>query len=461
MNSLQEKSKLTLNSGTILSAIHSMGARVLVVLLNAATGMLTARALHPVGRGELAALTMWPMFLGSAMSLGLPSALIFYSRRPGMNRSNLFWTASLIAAAAGMLVSVLGILALPVWLANYQTHTIVTAQYLMLSTPVVIFMLVARAACESRSDFGGSSLALLLTPLISLVLLLSFSLFARLTPTLAAIAYVIGGVPVCVWLYVRNAIVLGLPASNFFSAAKPLLRYGIRAYGADVCGTLSLYADQVLVVRLLSAEMMAIYVVALSLSRMLNVIHTSVAAVLLPKAVDLEAEDLLRVTGRAVRTSTLLTALCGLVLAVLSPVVLPFLYGPDYRGVSAVLNILVAEVVLTGATLVLTQAFMALGRPGLVTILQSAGILVSLPLLILLVPQFGTFGAATALLLASFIRLLLTIGSFRWILRMTPPAVIPQIGELRSVVQQAWATLNSCLGQPPSLAVHSQKTTGD
>ena len=51
---------------------------------------------------------------------------------------------------------------------------------------------------------------------------------------------------------------------------RQLFAYGIRSYGIDLCGTMALYVDQALVVRLLEPGMMGTYVVALSLSRMLN-----------------------------------------------------------------------------------------------------------------------------------------------------------------------------------------------
>ena len=34
-----------------------------IIVLNASTGILTARALLPAGRGNLAAMTLWPLFL--------------------------------------------------------------------------------------------------------------------------------------------------------------------------------------------------------------------------------------------------------------------------------------------------------------------------------------------------------------------------------------------------------------
>jgi len=93
-----------------LSAVmQSMGGRILFVLINAGTGIITARALHPAGRGELAALGVWPNFLGSLMTLGLPSALIFWSRAEPENKSSLMWASLPLTIVLGLLAMLIGI----------------------------------------------------------------------------------------------------------------------------------------------------------------------------------------------------------------------------------------------------------------------------------------------------------------------------------------------------------------
>ena len=254
-----------------------------------------------------------------------------------------------------------------------------------------------------------------------------------LTPGTAALGYVAGGIPTLFYLGRRTWKDFHGALYELKTSASLLLSYGIRSYGVDFCGTLSLYADQALVVRLLTPSAMGIYVVALSLSRMLNIIQASVASILFPRAVKLDVEDLVALTARAARVSTLLSVLAGIAVALASPVVLPLLYGSDYRSASVILDVLIAEAILTGLTLVLTQAYMAVGRPGLVTVLQSVGVVLSIPLLIVLIPKFGLMGASAALLIASAIRLLLTIGSLRVLLHMQISSLLPRFGELKQL----------------------------
>jgi O-antigen/teichoic acid export membrane protein len=105
---------------------------------------------------------------------------------------------------------------------------------------------------------------------------------------------------------------------------------------------------------------------------------------------------------------------------------LSLLYGREYRSATAVLDILILEMIVTGATLVLTRPHMALGRPGFVTLVQSSGLALSLPLLVVMVPRWGVLGASCALLSASIVRFVLGLASFRFILRARMPELRPR-----------------------------------
>ena len=78
---------------SVFAVVQSVGAKVLIIGINALTGIITARALRPEGRGELAAMILWPVFLASALSLGVPSALTFQLKRNPGKQSQLMGDA--------------------------------------------------------------------------------------------------------------------------------------------------------------------------------------------------------------------------------------------------------------------------------------------------------------------------------------------------------------------------------
>jgi O-antigen/teichoic acid export membrane protein len=404
---------------------QSVATKVAIIGINAATGIITARALLPVGRGELAAMILWPVFLANTSTFGFPSALTFQMKSSPKRSSELLGAAFLLAILTSAAAIALGLLFMHSWIPQYSLKAILYAQIFLITTPLTSLLNVGRGAFMARGDFGVVNALLACSPALTLVLLIFLLLTRSLTPYSAAVAYVPVGVVPVGWMVWRLWQLFQPSLRSFRSSARLLFSYGARSYGIDLCGTMALYVDQVVVVRFLMPDMMGIYVVALSLSRMLNVFHTSVIMVLFPKAVSQSPETVREMTGRAMRMSTLLTASLAVCIAVLGAPLLSLLYGHEFRSAAAVLRILVVEVVLAGATLVLGQAFMALGRPGIVTALQVTGLLLVVPLMLILVPRYGIVGAGIALLISTTSRLLFVLVSFPLFLKIPIPRLFP------------------------------------
>lgn len=442
---------------TAAAVAQSVSTKFVIIGLNAATGIITARALLPAGRGELAAMILWPVFLASATTVGVPSALTFQLRRHPEKRRELMGAGLLLATLTSAFAVLLGFLFVGHWLAQYPQRTILFAQVFLLSTPLTSLLLVGRAGLESRGDFSASNKLLVCSPTLTLVVLLALLASHSLTPYSAGVAYVPAGVVPIAWMCKFLWSEFRPSLRRFRNSAALLFLYGVRSYGIDLCGTMALYVDQALVVRSLEPKLMGIYVVALSLSRMLNAFHTSVIMVLFPKAVSQSSAVVREMTSRAMRMSTLLTTVVGMGIIVVGPQILALLYGAEYRDANAVLRILVVEVVLSGATLVLSQAFMAIGRPGVITALQLMGLLLTVPLMTLLVPRYGIVGAGTALLLSTTSRFIFVLMSFPIFLKMPVPHVLPKQEDFaylcRAIVK--WTGL---LGEKPLRAAEEMES---
>ena len=410
------------------SAIHafaqSAAAQFLIIGLNAGTGILTARALAPTGRGELSAMILWYGLLASLFTLGIPSAITYQLRLYHDQRSEITGVGLLLALSITTAVSLAAAFALPYCMPQYPPTVIFFARVFLLNTPIATFLVIGRAAVESQGGFSPSNLSLIGPPLLTLVGLLGLRVTHSFSAVHAAWCYVLAGVP-SVLLMARSVHRTLRPRlQNVRGASRLLLAYGLRSYGIDLCGTMSIYIDQAFVVHLFQPDVMGTYVVALSLSRMLNVFHTAVVMVLFPKAVSRAAGEVIEMTGRAVRMTTLLTTVCGVGVMLAGPHLLSLLYGHEYSGATRVLRVLVIEVVIAGATQVMSQAFMALARPGVITALQAFGLVLTIPLMFYLVPRYGIVGAAVSLLLSTCARFLFVLASFSRFLGIPCPRLI-------------------------------------
>jgi len=398
------------------STIKALVGRGGQIALNMASGILTARALKPDGRGELAAMILWPIFLSGAFTIGIPSALLYSIRLKAISARNLIGTAMLLGLILSLFTAAAGIFLLPLWLVHYSPEVVRMAQWFMITTPNSILLYIGRAALEARGRFGMSSVLTLSPPcfiVLSLLLLLPFHF---LTPISAACVYVLSGILPLVLILFQLRHELIPQAQSIPGATKALLSYGVRSYGIDLCGTLSQYVDQALVLKLLSPADMGSYTVALSLSRMINIGFTSVAAVLFPKAINQDLKTSYRMSLRALVASLMLAVPAALVLLFCARLALRVLYGREYDIATGLLKILILEAILSGCITVMSQTFMAIGRPGTVTLLQSAGLATAIPLVAFLVPRYGSEGAGAALVISALIRGFLLWLSYRKLL---------------------------------------------
>ncbi len=411
--------------GGTAATLQTVLAKILILALNMGTGIITARFLGPQGRGEQAAIILWPQLLAFLITLGLPAALRYNLKRHPEEKSELFSATLVLSIGLGILASLLGILFIPQWLGHqYSPEVVHVAQWFMLTAPVGVFWANMVAALEATDDFTTANQGQYLTPLFTLLMLLVLLVTRSLTPITTSLAYILAGLPIFFWILNRLWKRFRPRWHNLGIQYKRLLGYGLRAYGIDILGTLGNQVDQALVVGLLSPTSMGLYVVALSLSRMLDVFQSAIITVLFPKTAARPIEEVIALTGRAARVGMACSLLAAIGAMLVVPFLLHLLYGSKFVGALPVFRILAIEVVIGGTTWVLAQAFMALGRPGNITVMQGIGLGLTVPLMLVMIPTYGLVGAGLALLCSTTIRFIFVLVSYPLILKVRPPSLL-------------------------------------
>jgi O-antigen/teichoic acid export membrane protein len=85
----------------------------LILGLGILTGILSARMLGPVGRGEYAAVIIWPMGIATLISLGINQAIAFSVGRRAFTISEVTTAAAIIGLVQSALSIVIGLLIVP------------------------------------------------------------------------------------------------------------------------------------------------------------------------------------------------------------------------------------------------------------------------------------------------------------------------------------------------------------
>jgi O-antigen/teichoic acid export membrane protein len=271
--------------------------------------------------------------------------------------------------------------------------------------------------------------------------LLALRAAGDLTPVAAALAYFVPGALYTVWLTFRLVPRMRFRIRALAGDARAILSYGLRAYGTDVIAALSLQIDQAVIVAFLSPMQLGLYAVALSLSRIITVAQQAIVMVLFPYASGLPAEEAIALVGRAVRATNAASVAMGALFLLVMPFALPFFYGHAFAQALEILPVLAAEAILAGAAIVLGQAFLATGRPGVVTSVQAVWLATVLALLVAFVPHLDVRGAALALLVGSVARLAFLALMYRRILGRALPRLVPEISDWSMLARKGRATL--------------------
>jgi O-antigen/teichoic acid export membrane protein len=286
----------------------------------------------------------------------------------------------------------------------------------MLGAPIILLALLIQTAAEAAGDFAGANALRGLSVFGTFGMVLAFTLAGALTPVIAATLYLLPQIPVAVWLFSRLHRSYRPTLAGFPEAAWRLIAYGLRCYPSDLLNTAITYVGQVVVVTLLAPTAVGLFTVSIGIARMLEIFYTTVSTVLLPATAAGSASDVVEKTLRASRLTLLLMTMFALPLLLIIPVILPIVYGASFSGAVTIARVLLIEGIISGAVWVLMQAFLALDRPELGTILQALVLAVSGSLLLTLVPKYGGLGAAVVLLVVSLVKLCLVAGLYRSVL---------------------------------------------
>lgn len=421
--------------------------RSLAQAVNVCTGLLSAALLGPSGRGTLAAIITGPGFLAGIASLGLHASLIYHVKaRPEEERAYV-GNGMILTLLAGGIAAAIGWVLMPRWLAHYPPHAIAIGRLLLITTPMTVVTWTMSGAAEARGWFGFANRTLYLQGLLILAGLLGLWATANLTPESAAFAYTAPAVPVFAYFAVFTVLRVRPRFTPRPKLMAQLLHYGVRISGVDFVSTCANYADQVLVVAVLAPEMVGAYVVALSAARLLTVLQTGVAAVLFPSVAAREADHVVRLVAVSFHIVFVVTGTAAIGLALFGPKLLLLIYGARFAPAIAPFRLLLAATLIGNGAAVLSQAYAARGRPGLVTITEAVGLLLSVAMMLVLVPHFATVGAAISVLASAIFRLAAYAMGMKMFVGGGMPRLVPSLTDIHRL-------LDGALRRPaPALAI--------
>jgi len=392
--------------GNFANTVSKLTAVNLVGLLGAfVTTTVTARALGADGRGELAAilavLTAGPYVL----DLGLTQWL-GRERARGRHRAELLGAALPVAFVVS-LISV--VVAIPLSHAIGAGRPVVVAfvQIGLFSMPlsVLLFNLAGLAVGESRWNLYAAGR--LVASTMSVVVLVALAVTGMLTVGSAAAAYLLSGLFGSLVL-IRTVRGVRRLTFNLRSSAAAT-RFGARAWLSQVGGIANSRLDQVLMAALVPSRELGLYAVAVTIASVAQGLIQGVSTALFPRVAEGDPD----IAARACRVTALIVSITAIIVAVMTPSMIPFVFGQGFRAAVPMVLILLVATVPLAATIVLASALVAVNEPAATMRAELAGLAITIPALIVFLPSSGGLAAATVSVVAYSIRFAIQLAAAR------------------------------------------------
>jgi O-antigen/teichoic acid export membrane protein len=400
----------------------------LLLLLNVVTGIITARALGPEGRGELAALLAVPTFVCFLAPLGLSSALVFESKSGRSTADAISATALLLAIVLGIVAALLAAIGTPWVLNTHQPALVTTAVWLSAFSILGLLANLGMAVLQGKEKFSQCNAIRVAQPVLTVLAMAVVVMGPGLNPLQAALITFCAGFPGLIWNLWLIRPKASVPLQAIRHAFRNLYRYALRASSGDLLSGLAGQLDKIVVVALFAPREVGLFTVAMSLSRVLLVAPQAVTQVLLARTAGRTVDEVITTVTRTAAVTLAMVSIGAVLLWLTGPVLLSLLYSKDFAAGTILLQLLLLEACVTAMHQVLSQPFLALDRPGALGVQQAAGVITSVALLFLLSGPVGIVGAAWALLGGAVVRLVATLVMFRAVLRLPMPRVFAEMG---------------------------------
>jgi enterobacterial common antigen flippase len=391
---LARRVRRTVLRPTIQLTAANVGAQALSML----SGLLVARQLGTVGRGQVSLVQVYDEASTNASSLGAPTATGYFAKERPSSEAKILGAALTISAVSLPITALVGWLVATFIFADAPLgiQLIVWAAVglspLANSYPMACRMvLVARGQTSSLVPLQIAQMALRVGAMLALISADAF------TATSAAVAVVTTG-----WLASLIALRMVNVRPVRGGPVREVLAFGLKTVPASLASMANTRLDQMLVAPLISASALGVYSVAVGAT----ILPLSVGvAIALAGFHTVKATAGFDGAAALLRKACVVIPVCAAVNALGIILFLEPIYGHQFSGSVVPALILIPGATATALFMVVAPVGHAIGAPSLASWSQGVGLAVTIVGLPVMLPILGINGAALVSSVAYSVRL--------------------------------------------------------
>jgi O-antigen/teichoic acid export membrane protein len=381
---------------TAATNLLAHGAALVVVSV---ASVLVARSGGAAVLGQYTLLRVLPWLTAVVVSSGLPLASTYFLGRTGRADPRLRPTIVVLAGVGAAAAAAVWVALTP--LLHHLFFPSMSSRLVAVMAITVVTQLwtvLAKACCQGSADMLGANLVILTEELMFLPAF-GLAVGLRLHGIQAVAAgMIVGGV--CATVVATGRLArrgfFRIWASPSRRLAWSLIAFGARGQLGNLLWLVNLRLDFILLAVIAGPATLGIYAVASKCAELMRLPATALSYVLYPRFTRATPAQAAGDARRLLHRATLATLATAPVLAALSIVTLPVLFGESFRPAIAPACILLIGLAVEGAAAVANGYLLGTGRPGAYSLGMGLGVVVTVALDLLLIPRHGAIGAAVA-----------------------------------------------------------------
>jgi O-antigen/teichoic acid export membrane protein len=289
---------------------------------------------------------------------------------------------------------------LPALLSHYSAPTVQTARWFLLFVPVSLGGVLMMAALQGDMQIAAYNRLRTLVQILTVAGMLVAVASGHATVRVFAIATFVANLATvaAATILVTKANWLGWPS---LATVGPLLRFGLKSQLGSLASLANLRLDQMLMSVLMTASMLGIYVVAVTVAALAALAPAAIIVVASPTiSGQKDTAAKIKTWGRFLRLSVLLQVAIASILWIAAPFLIVLFFGASFAESTQPARILIVASLPLGVNMVMASGFRGFNQPLTPSTAELVSLVATVLGLALLLQPFGPTGAALASVIA-------------------------------------------------------------
>jgi O-antigen/teichoic acid export membrane protein len=422
-----------LSRGLVRAGLVTYLFSALTLVANLVTGIVSARALGPDGRGVAVALTTVSQLAGFLFAMGVAQSLSYFIARRPQDGPCLFTTWLLMLLPLAAVAIAISQLLLTTIFSTDGEQAITIGRWFLFAIVVVVGLELSYGLLLGAHDFLVYNVLRFAQPMLMATSFIVLWRLDALTVESALIASVVGPGLVLAAGMARAVKRIGVGRPDLRLGLQTLW-YGVRGQGSTVASNITARLDLAMLPAFVTAASVGLYSVATNVSLIVYQLSNTFAGLVLPAAARDPERGPQKVVG-SLWASLAVAGVLALGLALFARPLLGLVYGDQFADAAEPLILILPGAVLFAGSSILAAGVFAAGRPFTATFAQILGMVVTVIGLFVFL-RTGGITAAALVSTASYATVFLaTLVAYRVVTGASWRSFLPTPARLRALAQ--------------------------